>query len=196
MRSTRVRWPHERVADLVDLEDATGRHEHEAEAKHIPAEDLEMTPQEYRRLRWKIDLRTIPYFSLLYLLSFLDVRRLAHWGLTSQRANIGQARTAGLEADLGLVGNQYQVALTVFFVTCASRILVCAESTDVFFEIPAVALIRKIGPARLIAATMILWSIVMTLMGVTSNFGTLVTARFFLGLFEAPLFPALNCAWP
>lgn len=39
---------------------------------------------------------------------------------------------------------------------------------------------------------MLLWSITMIFMGFVTDYGTLVTARFFLGVFEAPLFPALN----
>ena len=41
----------------------------------------------------------------LYLFSFLD------------RVNIGSARLYGLEEDLGLVGVQFQVAVSILFVT-------------------------------------------------------------------------------
>lgn len=51
----------------------------------------------------KIDWTLIPFLALLYLLSFLD------------RTNIGNARLAGLEEDLGMHGLQYNVALAVFF---------------------------------------------------------------------------------
>jgi hypothetical protein len=43
------------------------------------------------------------------LLSFLD------------RVNISQARLDGLEKDLGLKGNQFQIALLVFFVSAPLR---------------------------------------------------------------------------
>ena len=36
--------------------------------------------------------------------------------ITLSRVNIGQARTAGLETDLHLVRNQYDIALTVGYV--------------------------------------------------------------------------------
>lgn len=45
-----------------------------------------------RKLLWKIDRTLLPLLSVLYLLSFLD------------RSNIGNARLAGLEADLGMTG--------------------------------------------------------------------------------------------
>jgi hypothetical protein len=53
---------------------------------------------------WKVDLWLIPWLCLLYLLSFLD------------RTNIGNARLAGLETDLGMVGHDYNNSLTIFFV--------------------------------------------------------------------------------
>ncbi|KAJ1323035.1 MFS transporter ACS family allantoate permease [Microdochium nivale] len=48
----------------------------------------------------KLDRWIIPPVMLLYLFSFLD------------RVNIGNARLYHLESDLGLVGNQYQLAVS------------------------------------------------------------------------------------
>ena len=45
-----------------------------------------------KKLMWKVDLWLVPWLSFLYLLSFLD------------RANIGNARLAGMEADLNMSG--------------------------------------------------------------------------------------------
>jgi hypothetical protein len=57
---------------------------------------------------WKVDMWIIPWLSFLYLLSFLD------------RTNIGNARLAGLEDDLGMGGHDYNNALTVFFVSLST----------------------------------------------------------------------------
>jgi hypothetical protein len=54
-----------------------------------------------KRLLRKIDLHLIPFLALLYLLSFLD------------RTNIGNARLAGLEEDLGLTGLDYNVSNSI-----------------------------------------------------------------------------------
>lgn len=56
-----------------------------------------------RKLMRKVDRWMIPWLCLLYLLSFLD------------RTNIGNARLAGLEADLGMRGHDYNKSLTIFF---------------------------------------------------------------------------------
>lgn len=56
-------------------------------------------------MRWKIDLYIIPTVALLYLFCFID------------RANIGNARLAGLEKDLGLKGYDYNQVLSVFYIS-------------------------------------------------------------------------------
>ncbi|OBZ89381.1 hypothetical protein A0J61_02558 [Choanephora cucurbitarum] len=56
-----------------------------------------------KRLVRKLDLRLIPWLSVLYLMLSLD------------RNNIGNARLGSLEKDLNLVGNEYYTALTIFF---------------------------------------------------------------------------------
>ena len=49
----------------------------------------------------KIDLRIVPVVCLIYVFAFLD------------RVNIANAAVYGMGEDLGLVGNQYNVALTI-----------------------------------------------------------------------------------
>ncbi|KWU42228.1 transporter [Rhodotorula sp. JG-1b] len=120
-----------------------------------------------KRLIRKIDYKLVPFLSLLYLLSFLD------------RVNISQARLDGLEKDLGLKGNQFQIALLVFFVGY------------VVTEIPSNIALKHLKPSRFIPAVMLIWGIIMTLMGLCTSFGGLVAARFCLGLAESPLFPGI-----
>ena len=55
----------------------------------------------------RVDLWLIPWLSLLYLLSFLD------------RTNIGNARLENLEEDLGMGKGDYNMALTIFFISYA-----------------------------------------------------------------------------
>jgi hypothetical protein len=52
----------------------------------------------------QVDIRLVPMLSVLYLVSHLD------------RANIGNAKIAGLTEDLGLSGIQYNIALSLFFI--------------------------------------------------------------------------------
>lgn len=117
---------------------------------------------------WKVDLWLIPWLSLLYLLSFLD------------RTNIGNARLAGMEDDLGMGPGDYNVALTVFFVSYA------------FFEPITNGLLKRLTPRIFFTGIIIAWGTVMTLMGVCTNYSGLLAARFFLGVAEAGLYPGVN----
>jgi hypothetical protein len=62
-------------------------------------------PKAEAKLRLKIDLYIIPTVALLYLFCFID------------RANIGNARLAGLEKDLGLKGYDYNILLSCFYIS-------------------------------------------------------------------------------
>lgn len=60
----------------------------------------DIDPDAEKRLRRKLDRRILPIIILIYLLTFVD------------RANIGNARIAGLERDLHLKGLDYNILLT------------------------------------------------------------------------------------
>lgn len=83
---------------------------------------IEKSPSEHRKLMFKIDIHVIPWIAILYFLAFLD------------RVNIGNARLFGLEADTGLVGNQYNIALLLFFVPY------------ILFEVPSNLVLKKMRP--------------------------------------------------
>lgn len=61
-----------------------------------------------RALIRKIDMRTIPWLSFLYLLSFLD------------RTSIGNAKLYSMETDLHLTDIQYLLCLTIFFISLST----------------------------------------------------------------------------
>jgi hypothetical protein len=56
----------------------------------------------------QIDVRFVPVMALLYVVSQVD------------RANIGNAKIEGLDKDLSLTGNQYNIASTIFVSWCPS----------------------------------------------------------------------------
>jgi sugar phosphate permease len=58
-----------------------------------------------KRLLRRLDFKLIPWLCILYLLAFLD------------RANIGNAKVAGLAHDLHLTTAQFNATLTIFFVS-------------------------------------------------------------------------------
>ncbi|KAL8642406.1 MAG: hypothetical protein Q9228_000912 [Teloschistes exilis] len=96
-----------------------------------------------------------------------------------KRSNIGNGRLYGLEEDLGLKGNQFQTATSVFF------------ATYVACEAPATIFLKSLHPAKFISGLAILWGIIATLTGLVQNYGSFIACRLLLGLAEGPLFPCL-----
>ncbi|KAI8251904.1 putative transporter [Colletotrichum sp. SAR11_239] len=121
-----------------------------------------------KRLLRKMDWALIPFLALLYLLSFLD------------RTNIGNARLAGIETDLGMKGLDYNVALSVFFPWYVAA------------EIPSNLAMKRFRPSIWIPSIMIAWGICCTLMGLVHNYAGLLAARMALGLAEGGLFPGIT----
>lgn len=116
----------------------------------------------------KVDLWLIPWLCLLYLLSFLD------------RTNIGNARLAGMENDIGMGGTDYNMTLTIFFISYA----LVEPLTNI--------LLKRFGPRIFFTSIILSWGLIMTLMGLVKSFSGLMAARWFLGMAEAGLFPGVN----
>ncbi|KAF2732760.1 MFS general substrate transporter [Polyplosphaeria fusca] len=121
-----------------------------------------------KALLWKIDLWLIPWLSLLYLLSFLD------------RTNIGNAKVAKMEPDIGMVGRDYNNALTIFFISYAGA----EPITNV--------ILKRYSPRVFFTTIIFAWGAIMTVMGCVQNQAGLLACRWFLGLAEAGLFPGVN----
>ena len=85
-----------------------------------------------------------------------------------------------MEEDLHLTPGDYTASLSIFFVSYA----LAEPLTNV--------LLRRFRPSVFIPGIMVLWGICMTTMGLCHNWAGLMTARFFLGLAEAGLFPGIN----
>jgi len=148
---------HERMGGVEGLE--------EDPDAHLSAEERAAIDKKLLR---KLDFKLIPWLSFLYLISFLD------------RTNIGNAKVDGLVKDLKMTNDQYNICLTVFFISYA------------LFEPLTNIMLKKLRPSIFLPAIMIAWGICMVGMGLCHNFGGMVTARFFLGLAEAGLFPGVN----
>ncbi|KAI0015183.1 MFS general substrate transporter [Xylariomycetidae sp. FL0641] len=121
-----------------------------------------------RKLRNKIDLMVVPSVSLLYLFCFID------------RANIGNARLAGLEDDLALTGNDYNILLSVFYVSY------------IIFEIPSNLCCKWIGPGWFIPAISLGFGIASLGTGFVHDLSAGCGVRFVLGIFESGMMPAIS----
>ncbi|KAJ7130834.1 major facilitator superfamily domain-containing protein [Mycena crocata] len=132
------------------------------------ASDVEITAVSEAKILRKLDVHLLPFVSLLYLLSFLD------------RANIGNAKIAGMAKDAGLTGFRYNTIAAVFFIPYALA------------EVPSNIALKLVRPSRWIPSIMLAWGLVMTLMCLCNNYHDLIIARVFLGLTEAGLFPGIT----
>ncbi|WEW58555.1 hypothetical protein PRK78_004023 [Emydomyces testavorans] len=120
-----------------------------------------------RKLRHKLDIYIVPTVSLLYLFCFID------------RANIGNARLAGLEKDLHLRGYDYNAVLSVFYISY------------IVFEIPSNMLCKWIGPGWYLPAISLGFGICSVGTAFVHNRATVSGVRFLLGVFEAGMLPGV-----
>lgn len=118
----------------------------------------------------KLDWSLIPWLSLLYLLAFLT------------RTNIGNAKLAGLATalDLDASGEQYNLALAVFFISYA------------LFEPVSNVLLKMLKPNHYLTLLMVLCGVITIGTGFVRNAGGLYAARFCLGIVQAGVFPGVN----
>jgi MFS family permease len=121
--------------------------------------------QAERALIWKFDLRILPVLAIMYLFNSLD------------KSNLGNAKTAGMEASLGMVGTQYNTILSVFFVPFV-------------LTAPFLAILgKKYGPNIVLPCMMLSFGTCTLLVVAVQNFGGMMAIRWFLGMSESAFFP-------
>ncbi|KAF3003626.1 hypothetical protein E8E13_007594 [Curvularia kusanoi] len=85
-----------------------------------------------RNLLWKLDFTVLPLLWLLYLVCFVD------------RSNIGNAKIQGMEKELNLKGQKYNVAVFIFNIGY------------VIARVPLAITFKKVGP-RFLPMMMFSW---------------------------------------
>jgi hypothetical protein len=97
----------------------------------------------------KCDIHLVPILFLLFLCAFVDrsVPQLPvcshYWHLTS--INIGNAKIQGLTKDLKMKGEDYNIALFMFFIPY------------ILLEVPSNMILKKLRPSVWISAIMFCW---------------------------------------
>lgn len=118
-----------------------------------------------RALCRKFDFRLLPVLAIMYLFNALD------------KGNLGNAKTAHLEDNLGFKKNQYNIILSVFYVPY------------VLFAPVLGMLGKKYGPARVLPLMMAGFGSMTILTVAATNFGGMMALRWFLGMAESAFFP-------
>ena len=128
----------------------------------------------------KIDLHLLPVLAFLYLCSHVD------------RNNMGNAKIEGMNDDLGLVGNQYNIASTLFFVpyiifgmlSLSTEGYQNGVGSNECLEIPSNIVLKKTRPSFWLSLQVVTWGIVMACMGAVKGFASLTACRVLLGICE------------
>ncbi|KAJ7786275.1 major facilitator superfamily domain-containing protein [Mycena metata] len=128
---------------------------------------LEFSRGEERGLLRKFDFFILPPLAFMYLCNALD------------KGNVGNAKTAGWDVDIGLVGNQYYLLVMIFYVPFC------------LFGTPISLFVKRFSAARVLPLMMIGFGSMALLAGAAKNFSQIFAIRFFLGIFESPMLPAV-----
>ncbi|KAG8733234.1 hypothetical protein FRC11_007731 [Ceratobasidium sp. 423] len=136
-----------------------------------PQPKVPWSEEEEKRLIRKLDWRILPVVITLYLANF-------SFNLFS-RTNVGNARVAGLEKDIGLVGYQYNIGLSIFYITYALS------------EVPSNLLLKRIGADKWIPILVTGFGLVCFCTTFIKNFAGFMVIRALLGLWEGGMMPGV-----
>ncbi|KAJ1299325.1 hypothetical protein OPQ81_011853 [Rhizoctonia solani] len=159
------------------IHDASGDENVDAETReHLQR----LTPEELaveKKLKKKIDFRIMPPDILrLYTANSAELLN----NVVVNRNNYAAARLQGLQDDLGMSDNQYQIGLSTLFVGY------------VLMQVPSNALLNYAGrPSIYIGFFTTVWGLVSALTSQVKSPGGIIAARFILGFVEAPFFAGI-----
>ncbi|KIV90583.1 hypothetical protein PV10_07869 [Exophiala mesophila] len=160
------------MAEHVAFPDKPSVTHEAAERGHVATDEygnplITFDPQAETRLRRKIDLFILPTVSLIYLFCFID------------RVNIGNAKIAGFEKDLGLQGYDYNTVLSLFYISY------------IIFELPCNLICKLIGPGWFLPMTTTAFGVMTVCMAFVNDLASACGVRFLLGIFEAAMLPGI-----
>ncbi|KAJ1940407.1 hypothetical protein FBU59_003817, partial [Linderina macrospora] len=130
--------------------------------KDFSADEEQRLTRSYLR---KVDWRFLPICCAIYCTAIWD------------RNNIGNAKAAGMEAIIGLHGEQFSWIISAFFFTY------------IFCEIPSNIMLKRFGAKIWLPFIAVAWSVLCACMAAGKSYASLVVIRILLGIFEAGLVP-------
>lgn len=137
--------------------------------EHVVFDYLPGSQEDYaaveRRLIRRIDWTLMPVLISMIVLNYLD------------RNALPNARIQGLEKDLGLKDDQFNICISVLFAGYLA------------LQIPSNLILTRVRPSIYLPVCMALWGVVSASTAAVKDFKGLVVCRFFLGFLEAPFFP-------
>ncbi|KAK7441554.1 hypothetical protein VKT23_016547 [Stygiomarasmius scandens] len=130
------------------------------------SEQHEVTKEEDRQVLRKIDLWVMPVVLLVYFLQQLD------------KSSLSYTSVFGIVEATGLVGTQYSWLSSIVYLA------------QLIWQPISSFLLVKLPIAKYLFVNVFMWGVVVASTAAAHNFNGLITARFFLGVFEASVAPA------
>lgn len=170
----------ERTDDPSQASDAESKVHRDAAAMMLiklgrsPDEIITVSPADDARILRRIDLALLPLMLSVYFLQALD------------KATLSYASIFGLIDDTDLVGDEFSWLGSIVYLA------------QLIMQLPLAWALVKLPIGKFTSAMVLAWGITLTGMTWAHNFGQLMTARFFLGAFEAcvgPAFVAITQMW-
>ncbi|KAF7558565.1 hypothetical protein G7046_g5599 [Stylonectria norvegica] len=127
-----------------------------------------ITPEAEKRLRWKLYLYIMSLTVFINLWLFID------------KATLAYASLLGIFEETHLTDTEYNNLNTIFY------------TGYIIAQAPGHYLIQRLPLGKFVAGSILLWSIIVFLHCTAKSYGGLIPLRFFLGMFESVLVPAME----
>ncbi|KAF2010004.1 putative pantothenate transporter [Aaosphaeria arxii CBS 175.79] len=138
------------------------------------AEDRQLlSHEEEKKLLRRVDLRLMVLCAVIFMIKNVDANNAAN----ARIMNKGTPRN--ILTQLEMTGDEYNFVNTIYFIPF------------IVFEIPSNLIVKKMLPSRFQSRIMVTWGIALACHAAVTTKGGLYTARFFLGLCEAGMFPGI-----
>ncbi|KAJ6786826.1 hypothetical protein PWT90_02654 [Aphanocladium album] len=128
----------------------------------------DLTPEQSKRLKRKIDLHLMPIMALCFCFQLMDKLALSYVSIL------------GIREELHLTGTDFSWANSMFYFGYLAA------------SYPSAVLMVRLPVAKLIAGSLLLWGLIAMLTSLCQNATGLLINRFFLGVAESPLTAGLT----
>ncbi|WVQ85841.1 hypothetical protein IAT38_008009 [Cryptococcus sp. DSM 104549] len=162
----------EYVASHGSQDDIDKKEAYEVEDENA-AIKAKFTPEHEKKLLRQVDLRLLPLLIMAYLLKNLDVNSISYVKV------IASGKPTNILNELHISTDYYAWTSTIYTIPF------------ILAEIPSNLFFKKQTPRLHVLRIVVLWSIAAGCHAAAQNGAGLLTARFFLGLFEAGLYPGI-----
>ncbi|KAF7621108.1 pantothenate transporter [Aspergillus flavus] len=139
-----------------------------------------LSSAEEKKLLRRIDWHLIPLLAIMYMLKSVDFTNVSY----AQTMDKGTSRN--ILTELKMTSNQYNLVTTMYYIPY------------IIAEAPSNLLLKGVRPSIWQARIMVSWGVVLCCHAAVTNRQGLYAVRFFLGLFEAGLWPGMLvqlCYW-